>query len=344
MSRKSDGIRKAAILVASLDEAAAERLLDQMDPRQAKRVRQALLELGHVDPQEQRAIVEEFFRVGPPAPPKQPPGVELDASLAARLALDEGRSPPGAEMRRAPEEGRPFRFLQQAEDARLAKVLAGERPQTIALVLAHLAPEQAGAVLSRFAPAVQVEVVRRLVDLEETQPEILREVERALEARLSEQVHIQRRRVAGLPAVAAILEASGTRIGMQILDNLASHDEPLAEKLGPDRMEFAELMLLDDRTLSEVLRAADPEELVLALVGAPSPLVERMLRPLPEREAAAVRQRLDHPGPTRLSDVEEARQRIADLARRLSFARRLDSGRASGSRAGATDKPTRVAA
>ena len=68
---------------------------------------------------------------------------------------------------------------------------------------------------------MQAEVVRRLVDLEETAPEILREVEEALQSRLSQQVQMQRRRVAGLAAVAGILQAADGRTGMEILDNLA---------------------------------------------------------------------------------------------------------------------------
>ena len=128
----------------------------------------------------------------------------------------------------------PFRFLQETEAEKLVRVLGSERPQTIALVLSHLAPVRAGAVLARLPENVQVDVIHRLVDLEETDPEILREVEEALRSRLSHaSVEMQRRRVAGLQAVAGILQATDGRVGMQILDNLASRDRALAEKLGP---------------------------------------------------------------------------------------------------------------
>ncbi len=165
----------------------------------------------------------------------------------------------------------PFRFLQQAEADKLVKILGSERPQTIALVLSHLPPEQAGAVLVRFAPAAQVEIIRRLVDLEETHPEILREVGHALEARLSEQVRMQRRRVAGLAAVEGILEASGSQVSTQIFENLAALDRPLADKLGPERLEFSELACQDDQTLATLLTAAGRELWMLALVGAAGP-------------------------------------------------------------------------
>ena len=147
--------------------------------------------------------------------------------------------------------GRVSRFaLREAEADKLARVLAGELPQTIALVLSHLPPQQAGAVLARLQPALQTDVVHRLVDLEETDPEILRAVEETLEARLSKQVQMQRRRVAGLAAVAGILQASDGRASMQILDNLTAHDRQLAERLTPRPLAFEDLVDADHRVLA----------------------------------------------------------------------------------------------
>ena len=336
---KQNGIRKAAILVSVLSPAAAGRLLAQVPPEQAEEVRRVQSVMGTVDAQEQRAVLEEFFHLAPE------PAVELDESLARKIAAGHGeRAPEGSphapreEAGRAePEDGRqaerdeyktpPFRFLQQAEGDKLVKILSNERPQTIALVLAHLPPQQAGAVLVRFAPAAPVEIIRRLVDLEETHPEILREVGHALEVRLSEQVHMQRRRVAGLAAVEGILDASSGQDREQIFENLAALDRPLADKLGPERLEFSELVYQDEQTLAALLTVAGRELWMLALVGAPPALLQRVLQHLPAAEAQAFRHHLHHLGPTRLSDVEESRRRIEDLARRLVVQRRITFGR-----------------
>lgn len=325
MKLATSGIRKAAIFVAALDGPAADRVLDRMDPAQAQQVRQMTMDLlDRIDPEEQRQVVDEFLRVRPFVPGKQPPGIELDGGLARKLlggsgnfSSDETRPPSGPGSP-------PFRFLHDAEAERLATLLAGERPQTIALVLSHLPPRQAGSLLVRLSPALQVDVVRRLVDLEETAPEILQEVERALESRFSEQMVMQRRRVAGLSAVAGILEGSDRPVGTQILNNLASHDRRLAERLSPPRLAFAELTRLDDATLCAIFRAAEPELAILALVGAPPELIDRVLSRLPAAEADPIRNQLKHLGPIRLSDVEEARRRIADLAQRLAMEGRID--------------------
>jgi len=336
MSPPPDGIRKAAILVATLDRPAADRLLDQMEPAQARQVRQVTVDLGQIDPEEQRQVVDEFFRVRPLVRIKDPPGIELDGRLPSKLSLLSSRFSSG--LTSVADEkavsrgsggwrgsgGKPFCFLRDAEGEKLAGLLASERPQTIALVLAHLPPKQAGNVLVRLSPQLQVEVVRRLVDLEEAEPEILREVERVLESRFSEQVLMQRRRVAGLAAVAGIIEAAEGPVATEILGNLASHDRRLAERLGPARPQFSDLTLLDDATLATIFRAAGPELTTLALVDAPPHLIERIVARLPEPQESFVRDRLANLGPMRLSDAEEARRRIAELAHRLAVEGRID--------------------
>jgi flagellar motor switch protein FliG len=113
-------------------------------------------------------------------------------------------------------------------------------------------------------------------------------------------------------------------VGAEILENLAAHDSPVARKLRPAELSFDNLLLLDDRSLETVLRISDPEVAILALVGAPPGLIERILSKLPDAEARIVRHRLDHLGPTRLSDVEEARRRIAVAAQELATKGRID--------------------
>lgn len=333
MTAKLDnqGIRKAAIFVASLDRKSADLVLDQMQAETAQIVRQAIMDLDSIDPKERHAIVAEFRRQRTPTKtsevwlgtsPSKTPGVEVDAELARKFVPPPPERPaaPAAAPRPA---GPPFRFLRESEADKLVRVLTTERPQTIALVLSHLPPQHAGIVLARLDAGLQVEVVRRLVDLEETDPEILREVERGLQIRLSEQVRMQRRRVAGVAAVSGILEACDQQTGAQILDNLDLYDSQLAEKFKPVDFEFEDLLGFDDSSLAATLRAAEAELIQLALVGAPPTWSERFLELIPDFQAREIRKELDHLGPTRLSDVEEARSRLAELAERLAIQGRI---------------------
>ncbi len=313
MKRLHTSIRKAAIVVASLDQKTADLLLEQMGAEQADRVRRAILHLGTIDDSEQDDVIDEFVRRGAAASESYPPGIELDGELARMLAIPVER--PLDEPWEAPSDDRqPFRFLHETEFSTLEPFLRREHPQTIAVVASHLPPDRAGDLLTRLPAKLQVDVVRRLAELDDADPRVLDEIERSLQAWLNEQSDSQQRRVNGLAAVSAILEATPQSARRQIIANLCRADRVLAGKLRSNRYRFTDLMRFDDRSLVAVLKAANPELIVLALAGASVELVERVTKCLPSQQSRALTKALSHLGPTRLADVEEAQQALADLA------------------------------
>ena len=81
---------------------------------------------------------------------------------------------------------------------------------------------------------------------------------------------------------------------------------------------FADLLHLSDAALRAVFAAADSDVALLALTGAEPRLIARILRKIPARDAALLRQRLEHPGPLRIRDVEQAQAALAAIATRLA--------------------------
>ncbi len=310
---RDPGIRKAAVFVAGLDRAAAESLLGQLPPKQASLIRQAASEVERIDAAERERIVDEFRRIESLVPSACAPGIELDALPA--LAANDGACAASPD---ASPDASPFDFLREAEEPRLLELLAGERPQTIALVLAHLPPEQAGPALAHFDARTQVEVLRRLADLDAADPTVLREVEQSLQSRFMRQFDAKQRRSQGPSAAARVLAACPSRVAGDILENLAAADAALAERLGHRPIAFDDLIALDDAALQTIFQAADPEVAQAALLGAAPQLVERVLQGMPPADAKILRIKLESPGPIRLSDLENARCAIAALARRIA--------------------------
>jgi len=320
MKHKHHNLRKAAVLVASLDEENAEAILRQMSPGQAHALREAVANLGEIDPSEQNEVIHEFFRIGPLLPDKQPAGIELDGQLPKYLA----DSPAPAEASRSEKpraaHGSPFRFLNEASAQSLGPFLEREHPQTIAVVISHLPSERAAELLAGLSAELQIEVARRLVDLDETDPEVLREVEQGLESWLSDQARSNQRRAAGITALNNILGAASPWAKQSILANLSLHDRHLVSRIKTVQhspLTFAQLEHLDPASLTVVLHHADHELLVLALAGANADFAERVFELFPERESDLLRAHLRALGPTRLSDVEEAQQALVELAGEL---------------------------
>lgn len=315
MNSTTSSLRKAAILVGSLDDATAEMLLSQMPFDQARAIRAAAAALDELDMLEQDAVIEEFFRIGPMLPEDQPAGIDIERFGERHPA---GRKSASEETRREPSG---FRRLHHASGASLASRLQVEHPQTIAVVVSHLPADQGADLLASLPALLQGEVARRLVDLEQTDPEILREIEAGLEPWLRQQDITSRRRTVGMQALESILGAADPISHGTLLANLARHDRRLVQQIHAPRdrqLSFAELAELDDSVLSRIFLHAHHETLATALAGAGRALVSRAIRILPVARAARLRRDLDRCDDLHFRDMEVAQQQLADLANEMN--------------------------
>jgi flagellar motor switch protein FliG len=361
----AEPLRKAAILVSALDTASADRLLDQLSPEQAARVRQAVLSLKSIDPQEQERVLREFLRSTPRAAAQQrvDHAVELDASLAQRLnstpqnvpsnapseapTMDSSRPPSSLET--------PFRFLRDVAPQELFRVLSHHHPQIAAVVLAHLPPERASQVITYFPVSKQVDLLRRIAELEAAEPQVLRDLESELEGLFAGLLRDPRR--TGIAAVRRILDATAKERRAELWEHLSATDhrlalqvescqthaqhetvgttpsiesgpavadvppaEPVVTDVAPDgddteAWSFDEVMALEDAQLASLFAEAEPTVVLLALAGAEPDFVARIQRCLPRRQARQLRRQLAQLQPLLLSDVEQAQRLLVLMAR-----------------------------
>lgn len=315
----SPGIRKAAIFIDSLEPEVADKLLERLPQEYATEVRSTWMALGRINAEEREQVIKEFLQLS-----LQNKLQPISASPLGRHQKEVPTPPKdeGDSSDRTKE--RPFQTLREAEIDKLLNILANERPPTIALVLAHLPPPQAGALLVRFPRGVQVDIIRCLLELEETDPDILREVDHALQERLAQLATIQRRRVAGLTAIAGMVGQSSDAIGEKILETVSLVAPEVAERVSPvPVIDFNQFIRFDDTSLGTIFDHAELEVVVLALWGAPLGFTERVLKELPDWKSQAVRAQLADLGPIRLRDVEEARRRLGEIARQLAIRRKI---------------------
>ncbi len=81
---------------------------------------------------------------------------------------------------------------------------------------------------------------------------------------------------------------------------------------------FDELNLLPDDALALVFRTAPSQIALAALAGAKRPFVERLLKQLPSKDAHSLNRKIESIGPIRLSDVEFAQGKLAEIALTLA--------------------------
>ncbi|MDR1863401.1 MAG: flagellar motor switch protein FliG [Treponema sp.] len=212
---------------------------------------------------------------------------------------------------------RPFDFIRRTDPAHLLNFIQQEHPQTIALILAYLEPNKASIILQNLPHEVQSDVARRIATMDRTSPEVLREVERVLEKKLSTLSSEDYTTAGGVESIVEILNLVDRASEKQIIEALEDEDPELAEEIKKRMFVFEDIVMLDDRAIQKVMREVDSQELAKALKSVDTEVQDKIFRNMSKRAAGMLKEDMEYMGPIRLKDVEEAQQKIVSIIRHL---------------------------
>jgi len=212
---------------------------------------------------------------------------------------------------------RPFDFARKTDPSQLLNFIQNEHPQTIALIMAYLQPEQSAAIVSALPPERQVDVARRIATMDRTSPDVIRDVERILERKLSSLVTQDFTAAGGVDSIVEILNRVDRTTERTIIENMEVQNPELAEEIKKRMFVFEDIVLLDDRSLQLVLREIDNKDLALALKATASEVANKVYKNISKRAAEMLKEEIEYMGPVRIRDVEEAQQKIVNNIRRL---------------------------
>jgi flagellar motor switch protein FliG len=311
-----EGVTKAAILLLSLDAQTAGEMLKNLPADAIESVTRELASLGQVPAPLRNAVVEEFYQVTIASQYAAEGGLEY-AKILLKESLDSKTADKVLAQIQTQVQKTPFSFLQKAESENLLTFIQDEHPQTIALIVCHLPFHKASEIVVGLQAEKQIEVIKRIANMEQTNPEVIREVERGLESRLANMLSQSTEKTGGVDAVAEILNLADRTTEKQIMEGLEAEDPELVEQIRRLMFVFEDIRMVDDRGIQSVLKEVDNDELALALKTASEELKQKIFGNMSERAAQLIKEDMEYMGPVRISDVEAAQQRIVDIVRRL---------------------------
>ncbi len=323
-TRTAGGLRKAAILMVSLDPESAAKVMAEFEKADQERLAREIVRLENApaEPGELEVVIREFIAHHHAHQAGGPGGVG-----AARRILEKIHTPEETkDILRAVETalGRTrFEFLRKAELPDLVAFLANEHAQTIALVLSHLPPAQGARLVQALPLPKQQEVVRRLASLEPTNPAVVEQVEKTLADRLTAYGTRGLQETDGMAAAAALLGQLPRSIGRGLMEALRADDPEFADTLRRRMFRFDLLLHANDRGIQNLLKNIDTATLSLALKTAGPELREKFFGNMSPRAVERIREEMEVMGPVRLSEVEAAQQGIVDEVLRLEEAGEL---------------------
>jgi len=314
----SQDTRKAAILLMSLPDDQAAQLMSKLEPKQVEAVSIEIAKLGTVTGDEQESTIQEFAGANPSNMAVRAGGMELAKQLVEK-ALGKGAGATLDNVRQSIE-ALPFGFLQKVDNQNLLTFIMDEHPQTIALILSHIQPQQAAEIIKGLPSERQLSVIRRVATMGQTSPEIIKEVERGLEHRMSSVVSQQFENAGGVPSVAGMLNVIDRATERSLLENLAREDPELVQEIRRLMFVFDDLNSLGNKEIQTLLKNVDNSQWAMALKGASPELKEKILANMSKRAGDMLREEMEYLGPVKLSAVEQMQQQIVDVVRRLEDA------------------------
>jgi flagellar motor switch protein FliG len=309
------GTQKAAILMLALGEEHATRFFERLHEDEIRDLSHAMSQLGAVSSETVEAICDEFAgQIG------QAGSLVGSYESTERLLL---RTLPAERVTQIMEEirgpaGRTiFDKLGNVNETVLANYLKNEYPQTVAVVLTKVKPDHAARVLSILPDGFAMEVVMRMLRMENVQKEALDGVERTLKMEFMSNLARSTRRDAH-EMMADIFNGLDRQAEARIMAALEERNFEAAERIRALMFTFDDLKRLDPAGLQLLLRSVEKERLTLALKGAAEEMRDLFFRNMTERAAKLLRDDIAALGPVRLKDVDEAQAAVVLAAKDLA--------------------------
>lgn len=326
------GARKVAVVIASLGTEAGARVLGHFSPQEVMAIIREIKDLQNVPSDEAKTLMSQLrdeahaqsFAVNGGFDRardllRKSHGSEADAILETIMAASAQA---------------PFQFLRSHRPDQVIQYLSSEHPQVIALVLSHLPLTLAARVMEGLDSVTRADVAARFATLESADPEVVHEVEQVLARRVgwggpTETV----KTLGGVKPLAAMLNNVARETEKGVIEALERINPALAAEVRDLMFVFEDLVHMDDRSMQEILRAAEARTIALALRDAPGGMKEKIEKNLSQRAAEAIAELADGIGQVRRTEVEQAQQEVVRVARRLEEAGQivLVRGEAGGS-------------
>ena len=324
-----DGVAKAAVLLITLGPEKSAKIFKHLKEDEIEQLTLEIANTNSVSPKLKEEVLSEFYEICIAQQYIAEGGITYAKDLLEK-ALGIDKAMDVISKLTASLQVRPFEFLRKTDASQLLNFIQDEHPQTIALILSYLSAGQASQVVAALPPEKQADVAKRIAQMDRTSPDIIKEVEKVLERKLSSLVNQDYTIIGGVDSIVEILNAVDRSTEKHIMETLEIDEPELADEIRKKMFVFEDILSLDDRAIQRVLRDVDNNELAVALKNANEEVQNVIFRNLSKRLAAMIKEDMDFMGPVRIKDVEEAQQKIVNIIRKLEDAGEIVVARGGG--------------
>jgi flagellar motor switch protein FliG len=210
-----------------------------------------------------------------------------------------------------------FDFVRKADYKNLLMMVQNEHPQTVALVLSYARADQASQIIAEMPKEVQVEIIKRIANLDRALPDLIHIVEKTLENKFASVISVDLMEIGGVNYVADIMNHVDRSTEKHIFDELKVSNPQLSEKIRNLMFVFEDIVFLDSLSIQRFIREVDAKDLAVALKASNEETQTVIYQNMSMRMQEMIRTDIQYLHNVRMRDVEEAQQRIVGIIRQL---------------------------
>jgi flagellar motor switch protein FliG len=329
LAAKMTGRQKAAVLLVTLGPERAAQLFGHMRDDEIEALTLEMAKLSRVESDVTEAVITEAMETSAAIGYVGSGGFEFAREVLEK-SLGENRASEIMGRLSAVIEARPFEFLRRTPPEQIVAFIRAEAPQTMALTIANLHTQLAAEVLAQLPPETQSEVALRIATMNETSPDVIKEVEAVMRQKLANVISQEYSAAGGVDSLVDILNRADRGTERNVLDRLAETDADLAEEIRMMLFVFEDIVKLDDRSVQILLKEVDQKDLALALRGVSEEVRDKVVANMSQRAAEMLLEEIEYQPPQLRRVVEEAQGRIVARVRQLEEAEAIVIGRGDG--------------
>ncbi|BCI66375.1 flagellar motor switch protein FliG [Acetobacter aceti] len=315
------GVQKAAILLLALGEENGTQLVSSMQEHEIREISAAMATMGAVSAERVEAVCAEFS--GAFSSVDMLVGTYDTTEKILRRALPGDRVSAIMEEIRGPAGRTMWDKLGNVPENILANYLRNEYPQTVAVILSRLQASQTARVLSLFPEDFSVDIMMRMLHMENVQRDVIDSLETTLRSEFMASLARSSKQDSH-ELLAEVFNNFDRRVEGQLMNALEKRNIEDAEQVKALMFTFEDLKRLPRDAIMRIMRDIDREKLPLALKGASEDIRKLFLSSMTSRAGKILEDEISAMGPVRIKDVDAAQSEIVNVAKNLANQGEID--------------------
>ncbi|WP_109808062.1 flagellar motor switch protein FliG [Sphingosinithalassobacter portus] len=316
-ARHFTGVERAAVLMMLVGEEEAASILQKLDPEEVRSLGKAMFAVADVSEMEVEQVLDDFvYKARARTGIRFDPGPRIEGMMTKALGPERAESVLARIMPAQQQSG--IELLEWFEPDEIASMIETEHPQIAAVLLANLDPDIAAKVFEALPEAAQPQILRRVARLGPVPPDAIEELKAMLQTRAG----ARKKPTAGLQLggtreAAKILSGARKATEARVMPRLSKIDKKVAKEIEEAMFVFDNLLDLDDKNLSTLIRSIDADTLARALKGVEEDDRNRFLGCMSSRAADGIRDEMEARGQMKMAEVLDAQKVMIGIARAL---------------------------